>query len=253
MGQLFNFEKIVNFRSFTGLKTAENATIKDGRIYRSALLDFATPNDMDLLQSLAPDVVVDFRLEGEKQGEGIKLILDSIDYQAKPIDVGNFFSPDQISALSELKSEDIGRLFEKMYKEFPTCGAVQFKTVFDAILANERVVYHCSAGKDRTGVMSYLILSVLGVPYDDIMENYLESNRYAEALHQLFRENRRKAGHHLTISEELEALFKKIRYVAPEYLDVLDKTLVENYGGAVPYVEKVLKVDTDALKKVLLK
>ena len=253
MGQLFNFEKIVNFRSFTGLKTAENAEIREGRIYRSALLDFATSSDMDLLQSLAPDVVIDFRLEGEKQGEGVKLALDSISYQAKPIDVGNFFSPDQIAALGQFKSEDISSLFEKMYQEFPSCGAVQFKTVFDAILANERVVYHCSAGKDRTGVMSYLILSVLGVPYDDIMENYLESNRYAEALHQLFREHRSIMMPHLTISGELEALFKKIRYVTPEYLDVLDKTLVENYGGVIPYVKKVLKVDVEQLKKVLLK
>lgn len=253
MSRAFNFEKIVNFRGLAGLRTHDNATIKEDYIYRSALLDFATPEDMDTLIDLAPDVVVDFRTNGEKHEELIKLTLSTIDYQARPIEVGNFFSKDQVKALGALKSTDLGDLFIKMYQEFPTCGKMQFKTVFDAIIKNERVIYHCSAGKDRTGVMSYLILSALGVPYDDIMENYLESNLYAEPLHQLFSENRNDDKFmDMVMTPELERVFHKIRYVEPAYLDSLDKALTAQYGGVNGYIDNVLKVDREQLKSRLL-
>lgn len=253
MSKNFTFEKIVNFRDLAGLKTRDNLVVKEGHAYRSALLDFATPNDLDSLASLAPDVVVDFRMEGEKQGEAIKLVLDSIDYQPKPINVGNFFSGDQVFALETLKVTDIDALFIKMYQEFPLQGKNQFKTVFEALLDNERVIYHCSAGKDRTGVMSYLILSALGVHYDDIMENYLLSNQYADSLHQLFADHREARDGQEKISAELTKVFQKIRYVDASYLDALDQLLLAEYGGAVSYIEKVLKVDTDLLRSRLLR
>lgn len=253
MSRTFNFEKIVNFRSLSGLSTRDNAEITDGHIFRSALLDFATPDDMDLLTSIAPDVVVDFRMSGEKQGEAIKLILNSLDYQEMPIDVGNFFSPDQIEAIGRLKPSDIDDLFVQMYQQIPVAGEKQFKAVFDAIMQNERVIYHCSAGKDRTGVMSYLILSALNVSYDDIMANYLESNNYAEPLHQLFADHRGDKFMGVEMSDDLEKVFQKVRYVEPQYLDSLDKTLTENYGGTLSYIQNVLQVDVELLKQRLLR
>ena len=252
MSKTFTFEKIVNFRDLAGLKTQDNAIVKEGRVYRSALLDFATSNDLDSLASIAPDVVVDFRTEGEKQGEVIQLALDSINYQPKPINVGNFFSDDKVSALEALKASDIDALFIKMYQEFPIQGKLQFKTVFDALLGNERTIYHCSAGKDRTGAMSYLILSALGVHYDDIMENYLQSNQYADSLHALFVSHRASSGKNTQMSEELAKVFKKVRYVDVTYLDALDRLLMNEYGGVISYIEKELSVDISALKARLL-
>lgn len=252
MSKTIFFEKIVNFRDLAGLKTQDNAVVKEGHVYRSALLDFATSKDLDNLATLAPDVVVDFRTDGEKHGEDILLALDSIAYQPKPIDVGNFFSDDQVQALGSLKAEDIDALFIKMYQEFPTHGKMQFKTVFDALLDNERVIYHCSAGKDRTGVMSYLILSALGVHYDDIMENYLQSNQYAESLHDLFANHRAKRHSNPQMTDELAKVFQKVRYVDASYLDTLDRFLIKEYGGVLSYVEKTLLVDTNALKARLL-
>lgn len=252
MSKKFTFEKIVNFRDLAGLKTRDNLIVKEGHAYRSALLDFATPNDLDNLASLAPDVVVDFRMEGEKQNEAIKLLLDSINYQSKPINVGNFFSDDQVLALEKLKTADIDALFIKMYQEFPSQGQSQFKTVFKALLDNERVIYHCSAGKDRTGVMSYLVLSALNVHYDDIMENYLLSNQYADSLHQLFVDHRAARNEKREMSEELAKVFQKVRYVDARYLEALDKLLTDEFGGVVSYIEKVLKVDTERLRSRLL-
>ncbi len=253
MRKTMTFEKIVNFRDLAGLKTRDNLIVKEGHAYRSALLDFATPSDLDGLASLAPDVVVDFRMEGEKQSEAIKLLLDSINYQPKPINVGNFFSDDQVLALEKLQASDIDALFIKMYREFPQQGKWQFKTVFNALLDNERVIYHCSAGKDRTGVMSYLILSALGIHYDDIMENYLLSNQYAESLHALFANHRAAKGQDTQMSDDLAQVFQKVRYVDASYLDALDQLLKYEYGGVVSYLEKELLVDIPALKLQLLR
>lgn len=253
MSKTITFEKIVNFRDLAGLKTRDNLIVKEGHAYRSALLDFATADDLDHLASLAPDVVVDFRMDGEKQGEAMKLVLDSISYQPNPINVGNFFSDDQVLALETLKSTDIDALFIKMYQEFPVQGKMQFKAVFNALLDNERVIYHCSAGKDRTGVMSYLILSALGVHYDDIMENYLQSNQYADALHQLFVNHRAAREGDAKMSEEIAKVFQKVRYVDASYLDALDQLLTANYGGVTTYLQKELLLDIPALQSRLLR
>lgn len=248
----FNFEQIINFRDLAGLKTQDNLTVKGNKIYRSALLDFATARDLDTLQSISPDVVVDFRVEGEKQGEFVEMILNSLNYRAEPISVGNFFDGNQKLALETLKSENIEDLFIRMYKQFPEEGKTQFKAVFDALQNNEKVIYHCSAGKDRTGVMSYLILSALGVHYDDIMENYLESNLHADALHQLFVENRQDCRTDAKEAMKLMDTFHQIRLVDARYLDSLNTLLNDQYNGVTSYIEKELGVNIPYLRQVLL-
>lgn len=247
-----SFEKIVNFRGFDDLKTRQNARIKCDRVFRSGLLDFATAKDLDLLVSIAPDTIIDFRMDGEKHNEKIKLRFSDLRYEPQPIEVGNFFSDDKVASLESLKATDIDRFFLKMYQLFPSCAADQFKTAFNAIVQNQRVIYHCSAGKDRTGVMSYLLLSALDVHYDDIMTNYLESNRYAEDLHQLFVENKKDDPLGVEGSGELAKVLQKVRYVDENYLNTLDQYLKTEFGGPTGYIEKVLNIDIESVKKVLL-
>ncbi len=250
----FNFENIVNFRNFSEIKTRHNHTIREDKVYRSALLDFASPQDLDQLINIAPDVVFDFRMAEEKHQEQLKLLASMISYQAQPIDVGNFFTQEEIKKLTQLTAKEIDQLFITMYQAFPEKGAAQFKTVFEALANNERVIYHCSAGKDRTGVMSYLLLSALDVHYDDIMDNYLQSNESAEALHTLFathKKERRMLEPNLI--EALEPILQKVRYVEAEYLNTLDQYLKQTYGGSIAYIEKVLQVDIARVQKYLLR
>ncbi len=253
MDSAINFENIVNFRSFSEIKTSNNSAIKADSVYRSALLDFATPQDLDQLINIAPDVVFDFRMSEEKHQEQLKLLASMISYQAKPIDVGNFFTKDEIKKLTQLTEQEIDQIFIEMYQAFPQKGASQFKAVFDALLNNERVIFHCSAGKDRTGVMSYLLLSALEVHYDDIMANYLLSNKSAESLHQLFATYKSDHNHlEPNIIEALEPILRKVRYVEADYLNTLDQFLKKEYGGVHAYIEKFLKVDIKQLQHILL-
>lgn len=248
-----NFENIVNFRNFAEIKTRDNRSIKNDKVYRSALLDFASPQDLDQLINIAPDVIFDFRMTEEKHQEQLKLLASMISYQAKPIDVGNVFTKDEIKKLTQLTEKEIDQLFIAMYQAFPQKGAEQFRAVFEALSNNERVIYHCSAGKDRTGVMSYLLLSALDVHYDDIMANYLRSNAAAEALHQLFathKEDNRQL--EPNIIEALEPILRKIRYVEADYLNTLDQFLKQEYGGPIGYIEKVLQINIPRLQKYLL-
>src|SRR3546814_79257 len=66
-----------------------------------------------------------------------------------------------------------------MYRTWLTSLAPQYKVVFDDLLAKKgAVVYHCSAGQDRTGVATALVLSALGVPRDLILADYHLSTQY---------------------------------------------------------------------------
>jgi protein-tyrosine phosphatase len=65
------------------------------------------------------------------------------------------------------------------YRDLPTLLAPQFREIFQELLRHDGAVsFHCSAGQDRTGVATALVLSALGVPRDVIVQDYLLSMRY---------------------------------------------------------------------------
>ena len=64
------------------------------------------------------------------------------------------------------------------YRDYPRRCAPGFRTLFATLSdgTHRPLVFHCTAGKDRTGFASALLLTLLGVPWDDVMEDYLRTN-----------------------------------------------------------------------------
>ena len=113
------------------------------------------------------------------------------------------------------------------------------------------VLYHCSEGKDRTGIVTMIILYILGVDLETIRQDYLFSNGmlddYRARRDKYFKEN----GENLKFRANMRILGS----VQDAFLDTALITIEEEYGGLDNYIEKQLKISPEmqeALRELYL-
>ncbi|HEV7898069.1 MAG TPA: tyrosine-protein phosphatase [Planosporangium sp.] len=114
----------------------------------------------------------------------------------------------------------------------------------------ETLLFHCSAGKDRTGWLSAIVLSVLGVDRDTIVADYLATNDYARATNVSIMNAMRAKGRAAQPGLLLPLFEARLEYLTAAY-DEAERV----YGGMAGYVRDGLDVDgdtTDAIRDLLL-
>lgn len=151
-----------NFRDVGGYAAAGGRHVRWGLIYRSAGQPLLTPADQAQIARLGLANLVDLRSAEERRLAPTRI--QNVRYNA----VGY-----SMSALMPAASATPIRNGSTLYRGFPTLLAPHLRLVFDRLL-NERgaLAYNCSAGQDRTGFVTAMILSALGVPQATIMADY---------------------------------------------------------------------------------
>ena len=168
----YPFEGCFNFRDIGGYRNQEGKTIKKGLYFRTGRQDRMTKKDLDQLSDLHISTQIDLRKPDEvlDQGRGP---LESMGANYINIAVIPEGGSDQLSKLVG----DTG-ISGKRYLGYLEFGPTSWLRLF-GILANQEnlpVVLHCTAGKDRTGVSTAFLLSVLDVNRDVIEADYLLTN-----------------------------------------------------------------------------
>ncbi len=232
-------EGVFNFRDLGGYPAAEGKHVKWGKFFRSDDLHGLTPADKVYLASIPVVSVVDFRAEQEAAAAPDRLPSDDTHYYHLPISPGDM---SDVSAFGELTAEGIIELMGQMNEMFVTTPEfiAQYREFFRLLQdeGNIPLVFHCSAGKDRTGMGAALILSALGVDGEIIMQDYLLSNKYIIS----------KYSSYIGSNPELEPLFS----VRSEYLRAgLDK-IKEEYGSVDNFLKDQLNVDIAAFRRKYL-
>lgn len=178
----------VNFRDIGGYLTADGQQVRWGRVYRSGMLAELTPEDHDYLQQLGVRLVCDLRSQEEVVRRPNQLDgLAQIRQESRPIqslDRGSrlrslFTVLFRRSRLSHLMRHGYSKIM--LDRHAPVFGDV-FRWLADD--ANLPVIIHCTAGKDRTGLMIALLLYVLDVPWETILGDYTLSNHHYEHFRQ---------------------------------------------------------------------
>lgn len=190
MGKEICFQNphITNFRDFGGYPTHSGLYVKEGIFYRSGALGYIQQDDKEQFLSLNIQTIFDLRSSKERNN-----FLDPVfpiqSYQMSAIkdDQGHDidFSPKHILSLHHLLQIHrqphhtyLQTYFTYFYSRILFHNPVVQK-IFDCLLEkNVPILIHCSAGKDRTGVIAALILLTLGVDREIVMEDYLNSNYY---------------------------------------------------------------------------
>ena len=205
--RLVALEGALNWRDLGGYPTADGRVTKWDRIYRSDGLDQLTDTDLDVVAALGIKLVIDFRVDREVD-ENPSRLADHPTLRCQRLPIGG----DEVEGKSildtiragELKTytiEEMAATYERLLEEFAsTFGEV---VAHAADPANHPMVFHCTAGKDRTGLMAMLLLGALGVSDDDIVTDYELTTQY--------RSNKRLA----VLGPELEKVGVDLETVRP--------------------------------------
>ena len=194
--QFLPVKGIVNARDLGGYTIRDNLKVKEGALIRSAHLADATANDLALLTQIGTIKVIDFRLEDEKAGK-IDKPLPGAKYISLPINASGSLSA---TATEKEKKQFTGRkkfdvkkviliaAFNKkapqMARElyptllfYPDCQK-EFATFMREVMDTPggAILFHCTQGKDRTGIASMLLLAALGASKETIIADFDATN-----------------------------------------------------------------------------
>ncbi|MBO0893762.1 MAG: tyrosine-protein phosphatase [Acidimicrobiales bacterium] len=178
--QRARFETCFNFRDLGGHEGLGGRRVRRGVVYRSDSLHRVTGPDLELVRTFGVRTVLDLRTTGELTRWGRFPLADELAWQHLPL-----FEEEAIPF--ELARPDdpeppaiIARGWG--YVAIAAAGTAPVSATLRAIAEGEHaVVFHCSAGKDRTGIVAALLLSVLGVRDEAIVADYERSDGSVEA------------------------------------------------------------------------
>lgn len=234
---------LVNFRDLGGLKTKEGLVIKNGQLWRSGNFLHATHQDLKDLQDLGLKQIIDLRTTAE-----IDLAPDPLIFGVNNHHIDYFEGSDTEQVPS---SSEFMKLLEKDIVDDPYlidsyCEMIQSSngqrglTKFMKRILNDdpAILWHCSAGKDRTGVSTAIILELLGVEREVIMEDYLKTN---DSIDDIMKSMLSKV-EGLAIDDNLKKKLTPIFGVEPKYLEKVWDIVDNEYGGMKNYSIKYLEL-----------
>ncbi len=233
-----------NFRDIGGYSTEDGHVVRWGLLYRSNNLAELSRDDLRYLSRLRVRLVCDFRSEPERVRDpsrtaGEKPATEELSISSEGLDPRSM----QERIRTGITKDELEEIMIKSYQGFVTHHSDQWATMFERILkpGNLPTIVHCTAGKDRTGFASAMVLAALGVPEKTIFEDYMATNKYraggyrwikrAVPIYSLFR----------TRGQDLDALIEARRPYLQASFDVIN----EQYGSVDAYLEQRLGLTPD--------
>ncbi len=238
-GTQLPFEGGHNFRELGGYEADEGKHIKWGQIYRGIpTWKLTSEADRKLLDSLGLRLILDLRSEAEAaetpdyvpDGARLVRICGLCLENGKEVD----FSPEDRENLLKGMPDEGRRMADAMYERM-LFGNKAYKELFRALEAGETpVLFHCSAGKDRTGVAAMLILLALGASDKTIAEDFEKTNIWRRPeLEAVWAEHAEE----IAADPARKDFYLGVFGVHPESAPFVLSIIRERYGSADAYLE----------------
>lgn len=220
--RLLPLESIFNTRELGGYETQEGSFTRTHCYIRAATPAHLTKKDKDYLYDYGVRVIIDLRGENEII-QAPNQMKDYKDIQYYHVDL---FGDRNAAVVPQngMVFKDMGDLYCLMLDQLQP----NIKAVFDLFLQHqhETILFHCSAGKDRTGVIAALLLDLAGCHPYDIVKDYSESFENNQPIYEELLKLASKENQHFLLSDPLYML------------KMLDH-LAENYGSARHYLKEI--------------
>ncbi|MBV9576589.1 MAG: tyrosine-protein phosphatase [Gammaproteobacteria bacterium] len=203
---------LVNFRDIGGIKLSNGKSIKKQILFRTGSLSFLGKNEAEcLLKKTNVNCYIDFRNNLEIKERNLKgYISDKIrklyrlNFDTEDDIFSSIYLPDSCDWADFYK-----RIFEKNLEKIIVFLEILFQE------CNKPIIFGCSAGKDRCGIMTAVLLSVLGVSNSEIIKDYCLSNQGLVDYYHFFNDSKKLLGrtrkefikHFLIVSEDTMMLF----------------------------------------------
>jgi protein-tyrosine phosphatase len=237
------FDGVTNFRDLGGYATTDGRRTRWGRVFRSDALHRFTTEDRERYESLGLNAVFDLRGDQERErypnpfpSVQLALLSQPASEAATP--------PDRTVWLGAAGGE---QMLRQMYQGLLANAAMAFGRLLGALAEPDGLpgVFHCTGGKDRTGMASALLLELLGVPRRLVLDDYELTSRFRLRQHQTESyENLLAMG---MGPETAGAVLGTPRWAMAETLQELD----DSYGGARAYLVGPAGMDAATVDRLL--
>ncbi|WP_428897650.1 protein-tyrosine phosphatase [Parelusimicrobium proximum] len=221
-----------NFRDLGEIALRGGAEVKRGLVFRGDELNKLTRKDLDYFSAIELISIVDFRSAQEiaaapdRRPESLK------HHYALSIDPGSITGKDA-NSFGDVTAEEVEDFMSAVYGFFVSdADAVNMYREFFKLLQNPAetpLLFHCTAGKDRTGVAAALFLYSLGADDDTVMEEYLLTNVGLEKKYGVLKKD----------YPELKPMFE----AEGKYLETFINAVRDKHGSMEKYLTAVLNVD----------
>lgn len=232
--RVVRLEGTSNFRDLGGYPGHGGRRLRWGRLYRSAHLGGLTASDQQHLAQLGIARALDFRGVAERAAAPNRL--RGVAEHSLAIEPTVVQRMDALVAAGRtLTAPVVSELMRDLYRGLVNQQAARFAELFEHLLrADTPLVFHCTAGKDRTGLAAALVLFALGVPTDVVRSDYLLTNDLFEHP---------PLPHNDPPPEALAVLWR----VQDGFLDAALQAIDTEHGGVDQYLRRRLGLSEAAL------
>jgi protein-tyrosine phosphatase len=240
-------EGAVNFRDLGGYRTRDGARIRWGQLFRSDSLARLTKADLTYLQRLNLRLVCDLRTASEvKRSPNLFPDSESVAHVHLAMQQGRL---DPIDAYERLQQGDTSWVSEDYmlqgYRWNSEKYAAAWRRFFHLLIepGNRPAVFHCTAGKDRTGVGAALLMLALGVPEQTVLADYGASDGYLAPVMDTVRETIQSYG---IASRDVQPWLT----APPSRIRAFLALLHQAYGSPLDYLRRKVQLNDDFLEKL---
>ena len=247
------FPNILNIRGMGGIPTKDGSLVRAGTLFRSAELANATPQEQEVLvREFRVSTIIDLRMRRERRGApdprlpGVEnVVVPLLPMQALGVMGEDYNWAEFITGRWNPDEYDMCRIYEHLVSE---ATSDEWHTIFQVLLDNHdgAVLWHCTNGKDRTGVVAAIVLSALGVRRADIIDDYLASNNALAARQREILVEARARGVKPALAHRLGALLE----ARSEYLASSFHAINRDYGGVEGFLREICRLDASDLAQL---
>lgn len=238
-----------NFRDLGGYSTADGGQVAWRKVFRSGTLANLTAIDHEELRSLGIRFICDLRTNRERRSYPTRWMEDhAIEIWARDYDHS---TADLAAALSS-PNPDAGAAraaIKDFYRRLPYEQSPSYAELLRRLAGGQvPLLFHCSAGKDRTGILGAVLLDLLGVERAVVIEDYSLSDAHFDRLVDMFVRDRHIHDIGTTDVESYSPLLR----ADPAYLEAMFEILQEAHGGTEGYVRDVLGLSAAEIAAIRL-
>lgn len=253
-------EKVNNTRDLGGIRTQDGRCIRDGRLFRSGQLFFASQADIQALTQLGIRCIYDFRTQQERDEKPDPEIgAENIHHPLLRGMVAGISreeeeqkAPGFMEIMADIAKDQANgiRYMEKTYESMISDDYVlaRYAEFLERVSRQQEggVLWHCTAGKDRAGFATVLILTILGVDRETILKDYLATNEFLapeiEQIMAMLKQNPALDGAEEGIRDFFGA---REAYLAAAY-----RKIEERFGSMERFLRDALHVDEEMTQRM---
>ena len=226
-----DIDNIKNARDLGGVPTLDHRSTKWHEFFRTASLDDINEADMEQLKKLNISTIIDLRRinEIDFESESHKKIKENFDYHHISLAPDREFRKEEIEKIISGKIS-VGQSYRNLIDHY-----VAVKEIVEVLARAEgSVLYHCQEGKDRTGIVSMIIMGLADVARGDIIADYEISSAHLGYIERY----------------DEDEPFSVFRITDPYYMKEVYDYVIRKYGSFEAYLlyAKCEQKDIDMLR-----